>query len=186
MPDEDPRSKFRATILAELREKGATSEVLEAVEKALNNDALLDRLFVRSSASFTIASPAVAVKAYEAYFGAAATAFASRPEGGGVQVQGNVLGGVIVGHDVHGKDVSITGSVSFAVQSMGETILHDLRSKRVDVADGERLLADYKRAMDTEKEQGLQRFAGWVKRHAGELSANGLAALSVILGVLKQ
>src|SRR5436309_11076132 len=112
VPDEDPRSKFRATILAELREKGATSEVLEAVEKALNNDALLDRLFVRSSASFTIASPAVAVKAYEAYFGAAATAFASRPEGG-VQIQGNVLGGVIVGHDVRGKDVSVTGSISF-------------------------------------------------------------------------
>ncbi len=165
---------------------GEKSEVLDAVSKVLASDDVLDKLFVRSSASFTVTAPSLVFKAYEAYFGPAATAIASRPPSVGVQVQGNMEGGVIVGRDLRGKDVTVAGNVSVAVRPMGDIILGELRNKGVDVREAEDLLTRYDNSADNAKESALSRFVAWARAHAGELSSNGFAALSVILAILKQ
>lgn len=186
MPDEDPRAKFRAAVLDGLREMGERSEVLDAVRKVLASDEVLDKLFVRSSASFTVTAPSLVFKAYEAYFGPAATAFASRPASVGVQVQGNMEGGVVVGRDIRGTDVSVAGKISAAIRPMGDIILRELQDKGVDVKEADNLLTEYDNASDNVRESFLTRFAAWARTHAGELSSNGIAALSVILAILKQ
>jgi len=97
-----------------------------------------------------------------------------------------MLGGVVVGRDVSGKDVAIGGATSSIVHNVAEIILRDLQTKGVDVKEGERLLGEYGEASDVDRESRLDRFSEWAKRHAGELSANALAALSAILTLLKQ
>src|SRR6266545_1343284 len=105
--DDDPRSKFRKTILKTLEQYGVPSATLESVEKALDNS-VLDKLYTRASATLTVTSVPLAVRGWEIYFGEAATSFATRekPEGG-VVVRGSVHGGVITGGGIRGEHVAV-------------------------------------------------------------------------------
>ena len=183
--DESPRTTYKKALLEQLRTSGFDPSVVGSVEKALDQTAL-DHLFVTASTALTASSPPIAYRLQEWYFGDAATAFAEREKrGSGVVVHGSVHG-VVAGGGISDSEVRVAGTqVNVSAVSIARDILRDFQSQKVETTEGERLLDRVEATPVDERTSLLLDFVAWAKRHAGELTSNGLALLSILISIVR-